>query len=162
MSSFTAVGHRSAPNVRDFDAAASGMAGVGSSTAAVNLTRAFTSQGNRVGREVWGYSAPQVTWNMTLRSASSHFSYLCRSKELMSCRSTCSSRKANWSRDQRHGPEDFPSNTNFRWEYVVRSRQAIAQKTRNYPLELLSLLAGPVARTVRSTSSTPTSMKGVC
>jgi Mrp family chromosome partitioning ATPase len=39
------------------------MAGVGSSTAAVNLTRAFTSQDKHVGRvdiEVWGYSAPQM------------------------------------------------------------------------------------------------------
>jgi len=116
VSSFTAVGHRSAPSVRNFDAVVSGTAGADSSTAPENLTRAFTSQDKHVGRvdiEVWGYSAAQIPWNMTLRSASSHSSYPCRSTALRSRRSTCSSRRANWSPDQRHGPANYLSTSSF-------------------------------------------------
>jgi hypothetical protein len=92
----------------------------------------------------------------------SNSSYPCRSATLRSRRSTCLSRRANWSPDERHGLRTLPSTPVLNWEYVIRSRQAIPQEPRNRPLELLSLLAGPVGRTVRSTLSTPASLKRVC
>jgi len=113
VSSFTAVGHRSVLSARNLVAVASGIAGAGCLTAAVNITRTSTTRDKHVGRvniEVWRYSAPQMPWNMTLRSALSNSSYQCRSTALRSCRSTCLSRRAKWSTDERHGPVDSPFN----------------------------------------------------
>ncbi len=145
VSSFTAVGHRSAPSVTNLVAVASGTAGVASSTPAVNLTRAFTSQDKRVGRvdsDVWGCSVPRIPWSMTLRSASTSFSYTCRPAPLRSCRSTCSSRRVNWSPDEGHGPTNPPSNTNFELGLCNQIATSDPARTAQPPLRALVPISG--------------------
>ena len=145
VSSFTAVGHRSPPSVRNLVAVASGTAGIGSSTAAVNLTRALTSQGKRVGRvdiDVWRYSAPRIPWSMTLRSASSSSSHPCRSTALRSCRSACSSRRANWSPDERHRPANSPSNTSFELGICNQIATSDPARTAQPPIRALVPISG--------------------